>query len=128
VDANRLVIGVQQNTLQQRLVENDFHYQHAKILTYTSYSEIVAALKKGTINVMLTEGLPGYALLKSPEGRELMIAGNYPSIDASLTDACIAVHLDNRSLIPLINEALIQLQANGVYQRLLMRYFPDMNY
>ena len=124
----RLVIGVMENGLQHQRLVRDYAEAGVGIRTYAKYEDIAQALHKGDINMMLTDGLSGYALLKSPLGRDFLIAGNYPFVDSALTDSRIAVAIEHKDWIDRINLALVRLQASGRYQELSLKYFPYINY
>lgn len=126
-DKTKLRIGVIRDSLQQRLLQKDYGTTGITIVPFETHPEIYKAIETDEINVMLTEGLPAYALLKSPEGQNLHIAGNYPD-NGSLAEGRIAVHRDNENLMIYINAALIHLQATGRYQELTLKYFPAINY
>ncbi len=127
-DPKRLVIGVLENCIQHRRLVKDYAETGVRIKTYAKYEDIAKALHKGDINMMLTDGVSGFALLKTPLGKSLRIAGNYPFIDTTLTDSRIAVHKDHKDWIDSINLALVRLHASGRYQELYMKYFPYINY
>ena len=127
-DPKRLVIGVMENGLQYQHLVRDYAEAGIGIKTYAKYEDIAAALHAGEINMMLTDGLSGFALLKSPLGQDLRIAGNYPFVDSALADSRIAVSIEHKDWIDPINLALIRLQASGRYQELSLKYFPYINY
>lgn len=127
-DKTKLRIGVIRDSLQHRRLQKDYGTTGITIVPFETHPEIYKAIETGEINVMLTEGLPAYALLKSPEGQHLHIAGNYPDNGSSLSEGRIAVNIDNRNLMIYINEALIHMQTTGRYQELTMKYFPAINY
>ena len=127
-DPRRLVIGVMEKSMQYKRLMSDYAEAGIKIKTYAKYEDIPKALHEGDINMMFTDGLSGYALLKSPLGRDLRIAGNYPFVDSALTDSRIAVSIEHKDWIDRINLALIRLQASGRYQELSLKYFPYINY
>lgn len=127
-DPKHLVIGVMENSLQHQRLVRDYGEAGVVIKTYAEYEDIPKALHEGDINMMFTDGISGFALLKSPLGRDLRIAGNYPFIDSELTDSRIVVSIEHKDWIDLINLALIRLQASGRFQELSLKYFPYINY
>ena len=128
VDPKKLCIGVLQDSLQHRRLERDYAGLGATIRPFAKHPDIPEALKKGEINMWLTDGLPGYAVLKQPEYKDLHIAGNYPFNDPDITQSHIVVPLEKKHLIPMINEALLKLKASGRYQELSHKYFPSIHY
>ena len=128
VDPKKLRIGVLYDSLQHQRLMRDYASQGASIHAFRNHPDIVTALKKGDVNMWLTDGLPGYAVLKDPAHKDLHIAGNYPYNDPDITESRIVVPLDKKFMIPHINEALLQLKARGRYQELLHKYFPSIHY
>lgn len=96
-DKTKLRIGVIRDSLQHRRLQKDYGTTGITIVPFETHPEIYKAIETGEINVMLTEGLPAYALLKSPEGQHLHIAGNYPDNGSSLSEGRIAVNIDVRN-------------------------------
>lgn len=128
VDPKKLRIGVLLDSLQHRRLVKDYAALGATICPFAEHPDIPAALKKGDINMWLTDGLPGYAVLKDPANKDLHIAGNYPFNDSDITESHIVVPLEKKQLIPMINEALLKLKASGRYQELSQKYFPSIHY
>ncbi len=131
--AARLVIGVQKGSLQQEFIEKAFVPAGARMIVYDTYQDTVTAINKGEINVIFTDGIPGYAILNSPEGKNLFIGGRpNPSKDwpaeSSLTEAKIAARLADQELIDEVNQTLLKMQADGEYQELHARFFPFVNF
>lgn len=58
----------------------------------------------------------------------IFISGQYDDFDPSLTDAVIAVQKDAEELKNKLNQALMQIKADGIYQEISAKYFPFMNY
>ncbi len=127
-DIGALIVGVWQDTLQHKGLARDFADTGLAVKTYPNNHDVIAGLRKGEVNMVLVDGMYGYALLKSGIGKEYLIAGNYPVVDSALTDSKIAVHIDNMKMIAPINLALIQLQATGQLQKLVAKYFPYLDY
>ena len=77
---------------------------------------------------MLTDGLPGYSFLKSPEGERFYIGGSVDDIESSLTQARVTALRTRSSLIGAVNRAIESLKEKGDYQVLNLRYFSFINY
>lgn len=109
-------------------VTKDYAPLGSVVKRYKTYDESVVALRNNEVNVILSDGLPGYALLKSSKGEGLFIGGNYAQYLDYITEAKIAVRLKDAEMIECINRALMDLQASGKYQELSLKHFPYMNY
>ena len=127
-DIGGLIVGVWKDTLQHKRLARDFADTGLEVKTYQSNHDVIEGLLHGEVNMVLVDGLFGYALLKRPIAKNFLIAGNYPVVDSSLTDSKIAVDIDNKEMLGPINLALIQLQASGELQKLLTKYFPYLDY
>ena len=82
-DIGALVVGVWRNTLQHKRLARDFADTGLEVKTYLSNRDVIEGLRKGEVNMVLVDGVYGYALLKSHIGKEFLIAGNYPVVDSS---------------------------------------------
>lgn len=127
-NAYQLVIGTIEGTFFQKALERDYKPYGAKIRPYLTYAALIKGIQNGEVNTILLNGLPGYALLRSPEGRNLYIAGWYNQLPVELTESKIAVRNDVKYLVPKINDFILHIQAAGRYQELSLKYFPFMNY
>ena len=130
---SEMVIGVQKDSLQETFIRSKFVSRGAQMRVYSTYQQTVEAINKGEINMIFTDGIPGYAILNSPEGENLLIAGR-PQLDldgeshSSLTEAKIVARQQDAELINQVNAALLKLQAEGKYQELHARFFPFVNF
>ena len=128
----QMVIGVQTGSLQERFVKKHYVVLGARIESYETYEQMLEAINKGEVNMIFSDGLPGYSILKSAEGLHLLIAGRPPleddPDDFSLTEAKIAARKTDSKLIEEVNAALHQMQTEGEYQELNARFFPFVNF
>lgn len=132
-NAPQMIIGVQQGSLQEKFIREEYVPAGAKMVVFDTYSKMVEAINNSEINVIFTDGIPGYTLLNSPEGQKLNIGGR-PKLElkeenvTSLTDAKIVARKEDAALIEEVNAALHQMQTGGEYQELHARFFPFVNF
>lgn len=126
--ADGLRIGVQRNTIQYEYLLQNYLPRGARIRAYDRWADVKAAIRSGEVNVILSDGLPGYAFLKSPEGRGLFIAGNAEDDPLATNEARIAAPEAERGLIRRINEALRTMKMEGEVQLLSLRYFSHISF
>ncbi len=129
----QMIIGVQRGSLQELFVQNHYVARGAQMLHYETYEAMLQAINKGDINLIFSDGLPGYAILKSASGLQLLIAGRPPlqmnaPEDNSLTEAKIVARKKDTLLIEKINASLLQMQTEGEYQELHARFFPFVTF
>lgn len=123
-----LAIGVQAGTVQAANLAGVFEPLGAKVRTYGDFPAVIRALEEGEVSAVLTDGLPGYGFLKSPEGERFYIGGSVDDIDSSLTQARITALRTRAPLIEAVNRAIESLKEKGDYQVLNLRYFSFINY
>ena len=126
--ADGLRIGVQRNTVQYEYLIQNYFPRGARIRAYDSWSDVKEAIRSGEVSVILSDGLPGYAFLKSPQGRGLFIAGNAEDDPLATNEARIAAPETDGRLIRRINEALRAMKTEGEIQLLSLRYFSHINF
>lgn len=117
-----LRVGTQTGTAQEQFLRE--HYGGTiTIITLESFEEIMAMLKRGELDLILIDGLPGYAYLKSQAGHGLETVGE--AIHSKLLPdwACIAVSRKQPGLKDALNKAIQNLRRNGEYGRINRKYF-----
>lgn len=123
-----LSIGVQAGTVQAASLAGVFEPLGAKVRTYEEFPAVIRALEEGEVSAVLTDGLPGYSFLKSPEGERFYIGGSVDDIESSLTQARVTALRTRAPLIGAVNRAIESLKEKGDYQVLNLRYFSFINY
>lgn len=118
-------IAVQSGTLQEAYLREHFG-NVATIVTVNDFNESMALLQENTVDLVLADGLPTYAYLKTEEGQSLEIIGEAVDADGIMDNASIAVSKDNPELREAINKALEAMRRNGEYGRINRKYF-DFN-
>ncbi|MDO5532801.1 transporter substrate-binding domain-containing protein [Sutterella sp.] len=123
-----LTYGAQRDSNQAKALERDYATIGAKIKLYTTYEELKNALIMGQVDMILVDGLSGFALLKDPAGESFYIGGFLTEQSPELNEARIAARKTDEPLIDSVNQALLALQVDGEYQLISMRHFPFLNY
>lgn len=117
-------IGAQAGTIQEIYLKEE--YKNSTIITKNLHTEVFDDLKKGVVDVVLTDGLPGYTYLKSKDGEGLETIGG-PITSGSLTGASfIAISKKQPELRKQLNEAIQTIRRNGEYGKINRKYF-DFN-
>lgn len=117
-------IGVQAGTIQETYLREG--YKDSVIIANNLHVETFDNLKKGIVDVVLTDGLPGYTYLKSKDGEGLETIGG-PITSGSLTGASfITVSKKQPELLKQLNEAIQTIRRNGEYGKINRKYF-DFN-
>ena len=122
-----LRVGAQLSSLQHEyLVE---HYSgFIQIVTDSSYDAVFEMLKKGDVDLILSDGLPGYAYLSSENGKGLESMGSpdFPVNEKGW--CCITLAKNKEQLREAINNAIQTIRRNGEYDRINRKYFDFMIY
>ncbi len=128
INSHDMRIGCVMNSAQDLHLKKVYTPFGAKIVSYDTYEDLLAALRAGSIDVFLTDGLTGYALLRQKNARDLYIADFFhTSGGAFVTKARIAVDKNRPDLLREINEALTDLRASEEFPDIAGRYFPNYN-
>lgn len=93
------------------------------IVTNPSYEAIFDMLKNQEVDLVLSDGLPGYAYLSSEAGANLEVVGAPLEAGGALDWACIALGKNRDDLRAAINQALLDLRRSGEYDRINRKYF-----
>ncbi len=118
-------LGAQSGTIQETYLRNTYG-DIAEIVTYETTPEGFAAVKEGKVDLLFSDGLPGYAWLKTDDGEGFETIGDPVHSDIVMDSACIAVHKDNTQLRDALNEAIQAIRRNGEYDKINRKYF-DFN-
>lgn len=120
-----LHVGTQEDTLQSSYLQKTYG-DNITLVTVASYTEIFSMLKKGEVDLVLVDGLPGYNYLKSEDGAGLETIGE-PIESGSVMDwASIAVSKTQPGLRDALNAAIQAIRRNGEYGKINRKYF-DFN-
>lgn len=120
-----LKVGAQVDTLQADYLRKSYG-DSIILVTASSHDELFHMLKDKRVDLILVDGLPGYARLKSDLGDGLETVGE-PVDSGSVMDwASIAVSKKQPELREAVNEAIQTLRRNGEYGRINRKYF-DFN-
>jgi ABC-type amino acid transport substrate-binding protein len=116
-----LRIGAQRDTIQEQYLRQHFK-NTATIVPVATQDTALNMASNGQLDLVLVDGLGGYAFLKTEAGAVLEIFGD-PLADANMTSACIAVSKKQPELRDAINHALQTLRRNGEYGKINRKYF-----
>lgn len=113
-------VGVQNSTVSSQYLEETYGAL-VDIHPFDTQDAALKALAKGEIDLVLGDNLPTYAWLQSEEGKGFEFVGEFVDIDDRIG---IALRLDDQDLLDKVNDALISIISNGVYQEINAKYFP----
>ena len=120
-----LRIGAQAGTMQEKYLRENFNAT-STIITEPNHDDVLTMLGKGELDLVLVDGLAGYAFLKTEAGTGLETVGG-PLESADIVDSsCIAVSKKQPELREAINSAIQNLRRSGTYGKINRRYF-DFN-
>lgn len=116
-------VGVQLGTIQEAYLRTHYATVAKTIVPRRKFLDVIADLQQGRTDLILVEGLPVYACLKTPEGVGLEVVGQ-PLRDKSLAvTGHIMVSREDPQLRARINAALEALVRSGEYARINRAYF-----
>ena len=120
-----LRIGAQAGTMQEKYLRANFNAT-STIVTEPNHDAVLTMLSKGELDLVLVDGLAGYAFLKTEAGDGLETVGG-PLESADIMDSsCIAVSKKQPELRESINKAIQDLRRSGEYGKINRKYF-DFN-
>jgi arginine/ornithine transport system substrate-binding protein len=116
-------VGVQRNTIHDRWATERF--PGATVVRYTKADEVFLDLAAGRIDAALADVISAeLGFLRTPGGRGFALRG--PAYDDPAIfglGAGIGVRKGDTALLDALNQALLDLRADGTYKRLNDRYF-----
>lgn len=115
-------IGVLRSSMQADYLAETYG-DSITIVTNPSYEAVFEMLKNKEVDLMLSDGLPGYAYLSSEKGRNLETIGSPLETGGALDWARIALGKNRDDLRTGINQALQDLRRSGEYDRINRKYF-----
>ncbi|HEB94934.1 MAG TPA: transporter substrate-binding domain-containing protein [Sedimenticola thiotaurini] len=113
-----LSIGAQRATIA---AEHAQKIKGARVKLYDTQENAYLDLASGRIDVLVTDRLPGYDWLKSPQGKEFQFIGDPIDIGDQIG---IAVRKGEDKLRERFNKAIDAIRADGTYDRINAKYFP----
>lgn len=114
-------IGVQAGTVQETYLRDV--YKDSVLVIKDLYEEVYDDLKKGAVDVILTDGLPAYAYLKTPEGAKLEAVGGPITAEILTGASFVTVTKKQPELRQEINKAIQAIRKNGQYGKINRKYF-----
>ena len=120
-----LRIGAQESSLQAEYLAMTYG-DSITVVTNPSYDALYAMLKNSEVDLVFSDGLPGYTYLMSPEGEGLETIGEAIEPGGQRDWACVAVSKAQPELRAAINEAIQSLRRSGEYDKINREYF-DFN-
>ncbi|MEO1025509.1 MAG: transporter substrate-binding domain-containing protein [Pseudomonadota bacterium] len=113
-------VGVQRSTVSSEYLEDTYGDQ-VEIQLFDTQEAALNTLADGGLDLVIGDNLPAYAWLQSEQGQAYEFVGEFVDIDDRIG---IALRLDDQDLLDKINDALISIIGNGVYQEINAKYFP----
>lgn len=117
-------IGVQAGTVQVTYLKEA--YKDSILVIKDLYDEVFEDLKTGAVDVVLTDGLPAYAYLKTKEGAQLEAVGGPVTAEILTGSSFITVSKKQPELRQEINKAIQAIRKSGQYGKINRKYF-DFN-
>lgn len=93
------------------------------LVTDPSYETLYTMLKKGEVDLVLSDGLPGYTYLTSEQGADLENIGAPLDPGEEVNWGRIALPKNQDALRKALNEAIQTLRRNGEYDKINRKYF-----
>jgi len=117
-------VGTQAGTTQEDFLVRE--YPKSTLILRPDFESLMENLREGKLDVVLIEGLPGFAYLKTPQGSQFEAVGG-PVQDPVLTGTFrIAVSKKFPKLTKELNKAIATIRSNGEYATINRKYF-DFN-
>ncbi len=117
-------IGVQAGTVQETYLKEA--YKDSVLVVKDLHEAVYEDLKTGVVDVVLTDGLPAYAYLKSKEGSQLEAVGGPITADILTGASFITVSKKQPELREELNRAIQAIRKSGQYGKINRKYF-DFN-
>lgn len=116
-DIDDNLIAAQRSTISSQWLEDA--YPKANMKLYDTLSNAFLDLGAGRVNAMISDKVPALQWLNSASGSDYILKGNEIDINDNFA---IAVRLGDE-LQGKLNQALVNIKANGTYDKLNQRYF-----
>ena len=122
VDLRGKKVGAQAGTMQEDYLRTHFTGK-ADILTRKNFEEVFEDLRQGRVDMIMVDGLPAYAFLKTSEGAGLEVVGEPVHSDSLAAPSHIIVSKARPQLRESVNAAIQAIRRNGEYARINRKYF-----
>ena len=109
-------IGVQEATTGDIYCTDDFGEE--RVLKFKVGADAVEALKTGKVDCVIIDNEPAKAFVAANDGLKIL------ETEYTVEDYAIAIALDNKDLLDKIDDALIELEEEGVIQAIISKYIP----
>lgn len=116
-DIDDNLIAAQRSTISSQWLENA--YPKANMKLYDTLSNAFLDLGAGRVNAMISDKVPALQWLNSASGSDYVLKGDEIDINDNFA---IAVRPGDE-LQSKLNQALVNIKANGAYDKLNQRYF-----
>jgi len=113
-----LSVGAQRATIA---ADHAQKIKGAKVKLYDTQENAYLDLASGRIDVLVTDRLPGYDWLKSPQGKDFQFVGDAIDIGDQIG---IAIRKGDDKLRQRFNKAIDAIRADGTYDKINAKYFP----
>lgn len=120
-----LRLGAQAGTMQENYLRKHFNAT-STIVTAENHDIVLEMLSKGELDLVLLDGLAGYAFLKTPAGAGLETVGGRVESDDIMDASSIAVSKKRPDLREAVNKAIQAIRRSGEYGKINRKYF-DFN-
>lgn len=116
-------LGAQSGTLQAVIAERLWK-DTAEIVLFRDYDEMLDALCAGRLDLVISDGLPGYEFLRETRGAAFIMQKTELPLNDEINDAHIGVRRGAHELLKAVNQGIRDIKLNGEYDRAARRYFP----
>ena len=110
------IIGVQQSTTGDIYCSDDFGVDRVK--KFKTGPDAVLALINGNVDCVIIDNEPAKSFVAKNEGLKIL------ETEYTVEDYAIAIALENKDLLDKIDDALIELEEEGVIQAIISKYIP----
>lgn len=114
-------IGARRDSLEAEYVQR--RWGGTAVPVIAERKTLLAGLQDGSIDIVLMDGLPGYAFLLSEAGKNFDVIGNAVPPSELAESARIAVRRQDSALRDRLDEALDNIRRNGEYDKISRIYF-----
>lgn len=111
-------IAAQRSTISSQWLEKA--YPKANMKLYDTLSNAFLDLGAGRVDAMISDKLPAIEWLSSPSGSDYVLKGEEIDINDNFA---IAVRPNDKALQAKINTSLVNIKANGTYDKINQKYF-----
>ncbi len=110
------IIGVQQSTTGDIYCSGDYGTDRVK--KFKTGPDAVLALINGNVDCVIIDNEPAKSFVAKNDGLKIL------DTEYTVEDYAIAIALENKDLLDKIDDALIELEEEGVIQEIISKYIP----